>query len=54
MSKNSRLVASFSEYCREHPDQRFWQALVNWSGYKTIHGEKDVSHLEDLYYKETE
>jgi len=31
MSKNSRLIAWFSEYCREHPKERFWQALRNWS-----------------------
>lgn len=31
-SRNSELLASFSEYCAKHPDQRFWQALLNWSG----------------------
>ena len=30
MSKNSRQLASFTEYCREHPEQRFFQALRNW------------------------
>lgn len=31
MSKNSMMLAWFSEYCREHPEERFWQALRNWS-----------------------
>ena len=24
------ILGSFSKYWYEHPDQRFWQALVNW------------------------
>jgi hypothetical protein len=30
-SKNSEILASFAEYCEEHPDERFWQALFNWA-----------------------
>ena len=33
---NSEVLASFAEYCKEHPDERFWQALRNWSGYPFI------------------
>lgn len=30
---NNRLVLmSFVNYCAANPDQRFWQALSNWSG----------------------
>lgn len=31
-SKNSKLLARFIAYCLEHPNERFWQALRNWSG----------------------
>ena len=30
MSRNSRTLTSFTIYCREHPEQRFFQALRNW------------------------
>lgn len=29
-SKNRELLDSFIHYCENAPDQRFWQALVNW------------------------
>lgn len=32
MNKNKGLLQSFVAYCDEHPEQRFWQALRNWSG----------------------
>lgn len=38
MSKNARLLGDFVRYCAEHPEQRFWQALRNWSGYSFIYG----------------
>lgn len=31
-TRNSEVLASFVEYCRAHPSERFWQALRNWSG----------------------
>lgn len=31
-SKNWDDVKSFLAYCVEHPEERFWQALRNWSG----------------------
>ena len=30
-SKNGKVLQSFIDYCVAHPDQRFWQALRNWS-----------------------
>ncbi len=36
MSKNSLHLAMFADYCRQHPEERFWQALRNWSGYDHI------------------
>lgn len=57
MSKNNKLLSSFSEYCLEHPDERFWQALRNWSkkafilkanGYKLETGE--YIQISDTFY----
>lgn len=31
-----KLLADFTEYCQNHPEYRFWQALRNWSGYDKI------------------
>jgi hypothetical protein len=35
-SRNARLLDSFTEYCESHPHERFWQALLNWSGFGYI------------------
>lgn len=34
--KNQKKLNSFIDYCRKHPEERFWQALRNWSGYSFI------------------
>lgn len=31
-NRNEKLLKDFSEYCEQNPEQRFWQALRNWSG----------------------
>ncbi len=33
-------LSSFIRYCVRHPDERFWQALRNWSGYNFIYAAK--------------
>ena len=38
MNKNKEKLVSFIRYCLDHPDERFWQALRNWSGYYFIFG----------------
>jgi len=59
--KSRKLLSSFIKYCLDNPDQRFWQALRNWSGYNFIYGsnaEKNMAEvcsrnfLEDTFYKE--
>ena len=35
-SRNKESLKSFIEYCALHPDERFWQALRNWSGWPFI------------------
>lgn len=29
--QDNRLLNSFINYCHNHPDERFWQALRNWA-----------------------
>jgi len=52
-SKNQKMLESFSTYCLEHPELRFWQALVNWNGTNictvTFKG-KDVLY-RDVFYE---
>jgi hypothetical protein len=35
-TRNSKVLADFVKYCEAHPQQRFWQALRNWSGYHWV------------------
>jgi hypothetical protein len=35
-TRNGRTLFDFVCYCICHPDERFWQALRNWSGYDKI------------------
>ena len=35
-TRNTAVLADFVRYCQEHPHERFWQALRNWSGYRFI------------------
>ncbi len=35
-TRNSEVLADFVQYCTTHPDERFWQALRNWSGYMAV------------------
>jgi hypothetical protein len=56
LNKNKSLLASFTEYCQAHPEERFWQALRNWSGYNFIYAsnrsEPKPDGLIDTFYKE--
>jgi hypothetical protein len=36
ISKNATLAVDFAGYCIRHPEERFWQALRNWSGHNFI------------------
>ena len=50
MNKNIRKLLSFTKYCIENPEQRFWQALRNWSEYNFIYGSRDNANMEDTFY----
>ncbi len=56
-SKNQKVLNDFILYCSKHPEQRFWQALCNWSGYKFILRSNSNTFrrdglLEDTFYIE--
>lgn len=36
MKKDETTLLDFIKYCNDHPDERFWQALRNWSGHSFI------------------
>ena len=58
ISKNEEILQDFVKYCQTHPEQRFYQALRNWSKYAFIYGSmrqinlKDKDWLEDTFFDE--
>jgi hypothetical protein len=36
MTRNSELLESFTKFCQDNPDMRFWQALRNWCGWSFV------------------
>ena len=53
-------LKSFIAYCEQHPEERFWQALRNWSGsdavYRSVRAGEGVRVMyEDMpvYLKDT-
>ncbi len=46
------LLDSFTQYVEAHPEERFWQALRNWSRYPFVFVGKRPDALEDTYYFE--
>ena len=54
-TRNSDKLFSFLMYCVQHPEERFWQALRNWSGYGFIYGSNEPNgegELKDTFYIE--
>lgn len=55
LRRNAATLASFVDYCKKHPDQRFWQALRNWSGYTLIYATNEhppPERAKDTFYWE--
>jgi hypothetical protein len=51
MNQNQDLLREFVEYCEQHPEQRFWQALRNWSDASFIFLKMpDESASRDTFY----
>jgi len=54
MNRNEKVLDDFIRYCIMHPEERFWQALRNWSKFSfvfvaTTH---ENSSLQDTFYWE--
>jgi len=46
----NKTLKDFVDYCLLHPEQRFWQALVNWSKSHCIY-KVDVNGIQsDTFY----
>lgn len=54
MTRNSEVLADFIKYCEDHPTERFWQALRNWSDHNFILVSKDLDgdDFKDTFYWE--
>jgi len=52
-SRSAAQLKSFVAYCEAHPQLRFWQALLNWSGFKFIFvaSERPIYHNESLIWR---
>jgi hypothetical protein len=51
-SKNKVLLDAFTAYCEAHPNERFWQALRNWTKVPSIYVGDD-SHCDDVSLVDT-
>lgn len=51
-AKNTKMATEFAKFCDDHPEQRFWQALRNWSGWAAVYVAKNDDHPKpmDTYY----
>jgi len=52
-SENKELLVEIVKYCEANPNQRFWQALSNWSPFSIVYGSQkqiETEGLVDVYY----
>jgi hypothetical protein len=52
-TRNGKVLFDFVSYCIQHPDERFWQALRNWSGYHFVEVTDDSVFAADRKYRDT-
>ena len=50
--KSESLLQSFVVYCQEHPEERFWKALRNWSRWSFIGVSNDLTGWTDTMFWE--
>lgn len=54
--KRKELLDSFISYCETHPEERFWQALRNWSEVNFLfvsrEAKPDIPDLIDTFHCE--
>lgn len=51
-TRNSEVLSTFVAYCIAHPDERFWQAIRNFSGKAFVFAGEDPDDLQDTFYWE--
>ena len=51
-TRNSKLVAEFVKYCKENPEQRFWQAVRNFTEHGYVYAGPCPANLKDTFYWE--
>ena len=57
MNSAVKLAESLLAYCKQHPEERFWQALRNWCGYTAIFvvdydGEDANTHRDTFQFQD--
>ena len=57
--RHQKKLDSFIAYCKQHPSERFWQALRNWANVAFIFtadgskmGDDTYKNLKDTFYIE--
>lgn len=52
--KSKEVLGNFIVYCQNHPDERFWQALRNWSIFNFIIGFNNIPKegIDTFYFEE--
>ena len=54
-NRNQNILNDFIKYCEEHPCERFWQALRNWSTYAFIYASdgmlEDYKTIDTFYFE---
>ena len=48
--KSKKLLESFTKFCEDNKELRFWQALLTWSGQLKIWVENKPELLRDTFY----
>lgn len=49
--RSEPLLQSFIEYCKDHPEQRFWQALRNWCKWPFVCVADGTETLDTFYWE---
>ena len=48
--RSQKELESFTAYCKAHPDERFWQAVRNWSGWPFIYANNNDRNYDTFYF----